>query len=192
MGRKDNGNHAVFVDRDGTIIREKNYLRKIKDVKLIRGAVSGLKMLARRGYKLFIVTNQSGIARGYLSEKKLKQINGYLVKLLNKKGAAVDGVYFCPHMPGYGCKCRKPALGMVVEACRKTKINLSKSFAVGDHVNDFLLGQNMGGRGIFLLTGHGRKELKKIKASCGGLKPDFISKNLFEAAKIIIKNGGIS
>ena len=108
MGRKDNGNHAVFVDRDGTIIREKNYLRKIKDVKLIRGAVSGLKMLARRGYKLFIVTNQSGIARGYLSEKKLKQINGYLVKLLNKKGAAVDGVYFCPHMPGYGCKCRKP------------------------------------------------------------------------------------
>ena len=180
-------NKAVFIDRDGTIIRERNYLRRIKDVGLMAGAVKGLQRLRAAGYKLVMVTNQSGIGRGYLTEKKLKQIRAYLQKILAKKKAGFDAVYYCRHLPDDGCNCRKPKLGMVKKAAKRLNINLKKSFSIGDHTNDFLLGQNMGGRGIFLLTGHGREELRKIRNGPRRLSPDKIAGSFIESVKWIIK-----
>jgi len=178
---------AVFIDRDGTLIREKNYLSKIRDVRLIAGAVEALKLLRRAGYALIMVTNQSGIGRGYFTEEQLRKVHLHLSALLKKKGAALDAIYYCPHHPDEDCKCRKPGLGMVNAAKKEFNLDLRRSYAVGDHTNDFLLGQNMGGKGIFVLTGHGRRERKKIESSKGELSPDKTFRNLFAAAKWIAR-----
>ncbi|MCX5782106.1 MAG: HAD family hydrolase [Elusimicrobia bacterium] len=188
MGRKDKKNRAVFIDRDGTIIHEKNYLRKVNEIKLLSGAVEALKILKEKKFKLILVTNQSGIARGFLTTNKLKQIHKYLESMLLRKGVKLDAVYFCPHGPDSGCDCRKPNLGMVKRAQKKFNINLKKSFTVGDHANDYLLGKNMGGKGIFILTGHGKQELKKIKKDKILIKPEKIFKNFLYAAKYMVKN----
>jgi histidinol phosphatase-like enzyme len=95
-------------------------------------------------------------------------------------------VYYCPHLPDKGCGCRKPNLGLVKKAQKKFKLDLKNSFSVGDHVNDFLLGQRMGGKGIFILTGHGREELKKIRQNRKIYKPDLITKDILSAAKWIV------
>ena len=188
MARKNQKSRAVFIDRDGTIIRERNYLRTLKEVKLLRGAVRALKLLRKAGFKLILVTNQSGVARGYLTIKKLKAIHAHLNKLLSKKGAKLDAVYFCPHGPDSKCLCRKPKLGMVKLAQKRFNIDLKKSYSVGDHTRDFLLGQNMGGKGIFVLTGHGKDGLKKIRSSRGELRPDGVFKDFLAAAKYIARS----
>ncbi|MCB4792494.1 MAG: HAD family hydrolase [Elusimicrobia bacterium] len=188
MAKRDKKNIAVFIDRDGTIVKERHYLRKVKDIKLLSGVIKALKLLKDRDFKIVIVTNQSGIGRGYLTEKKLKQINNYLIKLLKRKGAGVDALYYCPHLPDDGCICRKPKLGMIEKAKKKFNLDLKRSFSIGDHTNDFLLGQNMGGTGIFILTGHGKEEYIKIKNSKGKLKPDVLEKNLLTAALWIMKH----
>ncbi|MBN1621167.1 MAG: HAD family hydrolase [Endomicrobiales bacterium] len=186
MEKRTKKNIAVFLDRDGTIIRERHYLRKVKDIRILSGTVESLSLLRKAGYKLILVTNQSGIGRGYLTKKKLALIHTHLKKLLKKKGVYLDALYYCPHAPGDNCSCRKPKLGMVKLAQKRLNIDLKKSFTIGDHVNDFLLGQNMGGTGIFLLTGHGKEELEKINSSGGRLKPDRIEQNLLAAAKWIL------
>jgi histidinol-phosphate phosphatase family protein len=188
LGRKNKKSRAVFIDRDGTIIHERNYLRKVSDIKLLSGAVAALKLLKEKGFNLILVTNQSGIARGFLTTSKLRQIHNYLGSMLLTKGVKLDAIYFCPHGPDSGCNCRKPKLGMVKQAQRKFNINLKESFTVGDHVNDYLLGKNMGGKGIFILTGHGKQELKKIKKDKILIKPERIFKNFLCAAKYMAKN----
>jgi len=187
VGRKNSKRPAAFIDRDGTLIRERNYLSKIKDIKLIGGVVKALKLLRAAGFRIVMITNQSGIGRGYFTEKKLKSIHLALKKMLKKKGAALDAIYYCPHLPDHGCECRKPRTGLVKKAAKKLNIDLSASYSIGDHTGDFLLGQNMGGKGIFVLTGHGKREFKKIKASGGKLKPDFVAKNLPAASKWILR-----
>lgn len=183
-------NKAVFIDRDGTVIRERNYLRKVKDIRLLSGAVEGMKALRAAGFKLVMVTNQSGIGRGYFTEKKLRQIHAALQRLLSAKGAPFDRMYYCRHVPDDRCACRKPKTGMVEKAARELRLDLKRSFSMGDHTNDFLLGQNMGGRGVFLLTGHGREEYReKIMKDRAGLRPDKIARNFMEGAKWIIKQG---
>jgi histidinol-phosphate phosphatase family protein len=183
----DSQRRAVFIDRDGTLIREKNYLSKIKDVALISGAVEALKALQRAGYLFVIVSNQSGIGRGYFTEKKLLQIHRYLRKLLLGKGVTPDGIYYCPHHPDAGCDCRKPRLGMIKQAQKELGIDLAASYTIGDRKGDYLLGRNMGGKGIFVLTGHGKTELKKIRQTQGLPQPDCIARNLPAAARWILK-----
>ncbi|MFH1369263.1 MAG: HAD family hydrolase [Elusimicrobiota bacterium] len=184
MAKLRGKNKAVFIDRDGTVIHERNYLSKLKDIKIFSGAVKGLKLLRESGFKTILVTNQSAIARGYLTEKKLRKIHARLQELLKRKGVAFDGIYYCRHLPGDGCLCRKPGTGMVKAAARRFKIDLKKSFTIGDHVNDFLLGKNMGGKAVFLLTGHGREEFGKIKKT--GKRPDSIEPNFLKGVKWIL------
>lgn len=183
--RKD---RAVFIDRDGTVIRERNYLRKIKDIRLLSGAVPGLMLLKKAGFRLVMVTNQSGVGRGYLSEEKLKKIHDRLQAMLLSRGCAFDAVHYCVHLPTDGCGCRKPNTGMVRDAARRFNLDLKRSYSIGDHVNDFKLGQNMGGKGVFVLTGHGRRELKRIKASKGKLAPDAVAKDFMSGARWIIRD----
>jgi len=179
---------AVFLDRDGTLIQEKNYLRRIADLKFIKGAIEAVKLLRTKGFKIFIITNQSGIARGYFSEKKLLQIHDSLEKKLIQKGAWVDGIYYCPHGPDDNCSCRKPKTAMVKRAQKEHKINLKKSYVIGDHPADFILAKNMGGKGVLVLSGHGKHELKNTLSKKGVQKPDKTTKNILSAAKWIVRD----
>jgi histidinol-phosphate phosphatase family protein len=188
LERHDRKSPAVFIDRDGTIIYERNYLRKIKDIKLFAFAVESMKLLKEHGYKLVIITNQSGIGRGYFSEARLKKIHLRLLEMLGRKGVKIDAVYYCPHLPDDGCECRKPKLALVRLAQRKLRLDLKRSCSIGDHMGDYLLGKNMGGKGLFVLTGHGREVLKMIDSPKTKVKPDFVAKNILVAAKWIVNN----
>ena len=188
MGTKHKKNAAVFIDRDGTLIKEKDYLSRIKDIELFSRSVDALKLLKRAGFKLILVSNQSGIGRGYFTENKLKQIHSALQKILRKKGAGFDAMYYCPHLPDEGCSCRKPNLGLVNLAKKKFNLDLKSSYSIGDHKGDFLLGRNMGGKGIFVLTGHGRRELGKFSAARSAPTPHRIENNIYSAAKWILKD----
>ncbi|MDR1928953.1 MAG: HAD family hydrolase [Endomicrobium sp.] len=177
---------AVFLDRDGTIIFNKKYLNSPKKVKLFSFIAESIIKLKNAGFKIIVVTNQSGINRGILTKKQLNIINEKINNLLKKKGAKIDGFYYCPHIEADDCKCRKPKIGMVLEGSRFFNINLKESYVIGDCIKDYLLGFNMGGKGILVLTGHGKKQRKEISKE--KIKPMAISKNLKEAVKVIVQN----
>jgi D-glycero-D-manno-heptose 1,7-bisphosphate phosphatase len=184
------GSPAVFLDRDGTINEEVGYLSDPEKVVLIPGAAEALIRLKAAGFKLIVLTNQSGVARGYFTARELADVNKRLDSMLAEKGAAVDAYYFCPHHPKYGemveCDCRKPRTGMVDTAAREHGIDLSRSYFVGDKRTDVLLGKNAGGKSILVLTGFGKDEALLLKEE--GLKADMVLDGLPEAADWIIED----
>ena len=134
---------AVFFDRDGTINIEKNYMFRIEDFEYLPGAKEGMKMLQDAGYKLIIVTNQSGIARGYYTEDDYKKLNSWMLEDLRKSGIDIVGTYYCPHHPEAKidkykceCKCRKPGIYLFEEAIADHDIDVGVSFALGDKMRD--------------------------------------------------------
>ena len=155
-GTRDSGlekRPAVFLDRDGTIIDELGYLGDPDKVVLYPGVHDALMLLKEAGYLLLIVTNQSGIARGYFSLEDSVAVNLKLLQVLSDLGVALDGFYFCPHLPDDGCPCRKPAPGMVRKAETDFNINLSNSWVIGDTDKDVLLGSEAGIRPLLVKTG---------------------------------------
>jgi histidinol-phosphate phosphatase family protein len=177
---------AVFLDRDGTINEEVNYLSDISQVKILPKSAEAIKLLNEHGFIIIIITNQSGVARGYFSEKTLKEIHNHLKSELQKDGAAVDAIYFCPHHPDDGCGCRKPTLGLIKKAVEDWNINLTSSFMVGDKLVDVETGKRAGCQTVLVLTGYGEKEAKEMEKS--DTHPDHIAKDLYQAALWIIKN----
>src|SRR3990172_6752341 len=182
---------AAFLDRDGTIIEENGYISKIKQVDFIPGSIEAIKRLKSLGYKIIVITNQSGVAQRFFTEKALKKVHKYLQKELKKNKAGWDGIYYCPHHPRVGlkrylknCNCRKPKTGLVKLAAREHKLKLKGSVVIGDRLSDVGLGKNAEIKSILLFTCHGKKESKKITAFSKS-KPDFIAKNLLEAAKLL-------
>lgn len=140
------GRPAAFLDRDGTINREVNYLRNTADLRLLPGAADAVRRLNEAGYAVVVLTNQSGVARGYLDETMLRKIHRLLLTRLARRGAAIDAVYFCPHHPDEGeppyrkaCDCRKPGKGMLHRAVRDLGIRIEGSVVVGDHERDVQL-----------------------------------------------------
>lgn len=185
----------VFLDRDGTINEEVEYLRRVEDLRLIPGASSAIKALKQAGYKIFVVTNQSGIARGLLSEAKLCEIHMELEKMLNAEGAFVDGWFYCPHHPSAGssvytveCKCRKPGTGMIDKALKQYRHEIDNKFVVGDTLSDIQLAQNAGAIPILVKTGHGIKTLEELKEPELD-KVAYIAADLLDAAQWIIHKG---
>lgn len=170
---------AVFIDRDGTIVENLDYVYRLEDYKLIPNAIKGLKLL--KNYKLFIVTNQSGIGRGLYSLKDMHNFNKFLLKDLKKQNIDIKKIYYCPHNPEDNCKCRKPKTKMLEDAQKEFKVDLNKSFVIGDQRADIELGKNGNCKTILVLTGNGKKTRKEIKA-------DFVVKDLLDAAKWILKN----
>ncbi len=185
MGKRTEKSPAVFLDRDGTIIFDKNYLSSPEQVKVYSYAAGSINKLREAGFKIIVVTNQSGIARGMFTEKDLVKVHKRFISLLKEQGAKIDGLYYCPHL-GDECMCRKPKTGMVLRAAKEHNIDLKKSYTVGDSVRDYLLGYNMGGKGILVLTGHGKKQQRKIKDE--KIKPLAVCKTLKLAAGIIIND----
>ncbi|MDO8536898.1 MAG: HAD family hydrolase [bacterium] len=180
---------AVFLDRDGTIIRQVELLHKASEVKLLPSAARAIKALNKLGFLVIIVTNQPVVARGIIGEKEVDEIHALLVGRLAKSGAKVDAIYFCPHHPEatlkkyrLRCKCRKPEIGMILSAAKKYGINLKISFMVGDSTRDTQAGNNAKLKTILVKTGHGGKDKWQFKA-----RPDFVVNNLSGAVRIIKK-----
>jgi len=155
---------AVFIDRDGTINEEKEYLYRSEDFAFITGADQAIRLLNESGFLVIIVTNQSGVARGYYTEEDVHQLHMHIASSLEKSGARVDAWYYCPHHPaGRGsyalpCSCRKPLPGMLLEAARRYDIDLESSFMIGDKLVDVEAGAAAGCRSFLVRTGYGAEE----------------------------------
>lgn len=186
MGKNNTKKPAAFIDRDGTIIFDKNYLSSPEQVKVYSYAADSINKLRKAGFKIIVVTNQSGIARKMFTEKDLAKVNKRFLSILKEQGAKIDALYYCPHVDEDKCECRKPKTGMALRAAEEHDIDLEKSYTVGDSVRDYILGYKMGGKGILVLTGHGKKQQKKIKEE--KIKPLKVCRTLKEAANLIIKD----
>ena len=138
---------AVFLDRDNTLIFDPGYIHEAEKVRLLEGVGRGLRLLKEAGYLLIVVSNQSGIGRGYYTPKEFWEVNERLQELLKPHGVRIDDFFFCPHRPDEGCSCRKPATGMVEEAARKWGIELGESFVIGDKDSDVELAFRAGCKG---------------------------------------------
>lgn len=144
-------NKAVFLDRDGTVNIEKNYLFKAADFIFIKGTVEAINIFHDLGYKVIVISNQAGVARGYYSENDVKELHHFIDAELKKGDEYIDGYYYCPHHPegvivkyAGECKCRKPKTGMIEQAAADFDINLKESIIVGDKEIDILTGKNAG------------------------------------------------
>lgn len=175
---------AVFLDRDGTINEEINYLSKIEQLKILPKVSSAIKLLNENDFLVIMITNQSGVARGLFTMDTLDDINKHLVNMLQSEGAKIDGIFICPHHPDFGCDCRKPKTGLLKEAASKFEIDLSSSYMIGDKYTDLKTGVNSGCKTILVLTGYGKEEAEKTED--WDFEPDFVAGDLFQAAKWII------
>ena len=168
---------AVFIDRDGTIIHDADYCSDPKQVRIFPGVLEALQQLRDRGYKIIIITNQSGIGRGFFSEEQYRAVEAEVLRQVGPN--LIDATYFCPDAPDPSSRCRKPAPGMVLDAARDLNVDLSRSFFVGDKEVDAECGHNAGTRSIRVRTGFD----KKTDGSCA----DWIAEDLNHAAEIILK-----
>jgi D-glycero-D-manno-heptose 1,7-bisphosphate phosphatase len=170
----------AILDRDGTIIAERHYLSDPEQVELLPGASLGLRQLAQMGLGLVVVTNQSGIGRGFFDRDRLEQIHQRMQDLLAAEGVDLDGIYFCPHIPADACQCRKPRAGLVERAARDLGFDPKESFAIGDKPCDIELGQRVGATTFLVRTGYGAQVAAGNEA-----QPDYVVDDLSEAQKII-------
>ncbi|RPJ55355.1 MAG: HAD family hydrolase [Acidobacteria bacterium] len=182
-------NRAVFLDRDGTIIEEVNYLRRIEEMIVFPFAADALRSLSAAGFLNVVVSNQSAVARGFLDEGALKTIHEELARRLKKDGAIIDAFYYCPHhveatIEKYrkACECRKPRPGLIFLAASDLQIDVMSSFVVGDRAGDIGAAREAGCRSVLVKTGYGETALNELN----GLKPDYVAENLLEAAEWII------
>jgi len=169
MDETDNLSPGLFVDRDGTLIVNKHYPADPEQVELIDGSVEALRLARQQGYKIIVVSNQSGVARGYFSYEDVERVNFRMTALLAQHGIGVDAIYFCPHhemkgtVPEYTvpCNCRKPAPGMAEKAALEHNLDLRRSVVIGDSMADYNLGCVVGGRSVLVRTGYGASVIEK-------------------------------
>jgi D,D-heptose 1,7-bisphosphate phosphatase len=148
-------NRAVFVDRDGTINRDVPYCSRPEDFELLAGVGEGIRLLNENGYKVIVITNQSGIARGYFTEETLEEIHQKMRQDLKAYHARVDAIYYCPHHPDEGCDCRKPNPKMVFEAAKDLNCDISKSYVIGDSEKDIEMGLRAGCNQSLMINSNG-------------------------------------
>lgn len=177
--------YTIFLDRDGTLNPDPGYIKSPDQLELFPGVALALARLKQAGARLIVVTNQSGIARGYLTEADLAQIHAKLRRALDEAGAPLDGIYFCPHHPDEGCRCRKPETGMIDRAVRDHGIDMSRSYVVGDHVRDIELAKRAGAHSLFVTTGN-EPAREQAELAAKGMAPDHVATSLGEAADWIL------
>ena len=175
----------VLLDRDGTIIFDKHYLANPDDVELLPGAIDGLRRLAELGCKLIVVTNQSGVARGYFDEPTLARIHERMRVLLAAEGIQLDALYYCPHSIDDACRCRKPQPGMAEQAAAAFGFDLNAAFVVGDRCTDLNLARAIGATSILVRTGVGVET--ENDAECIA---DFVANDLRDAAEFVAQKIG--
>lgn len=184
-------NKAIFLDRDGTINVEKHYIYKTEDFEFLPGVLEGLKLLQNAGYLLIIITNQSGIGRGYYSEEDFLTLNKWMLRKFEENSIHISKVYYCPHSPNAQlekyrvmCTCRKPALGMFRKAIREFDIDLAQSWAIGDKIRDCVICDKSPCKGF--LIGQNEKENIIAEVMRGKQKNKQYARDLREAVKRIL------
>lgn len=192
---KQNPYKAVFLDRDGTLSEDVGYIDNVGDFRLYGDTCDALKRLSAAGFKLIVVTNQSGVARGYFPESCVVEINDHMSRLLGERGITLDGIYYCPYFTGgsvpeyaIDAPCRKPDTGMILEAVDDIGIDLGRSYMVGDSDSDIMCGKNAGLRTVLVRTGHGREAERKIDMTNERERPECITDSIGEAATWIIND----
>jgi D-glycero-D-manno-heptose 1,7-bisphosphate phosphatase len=176
---------AVFLDRDGTILEEMGYLNHISRFRMLSGVAAAIRGLNTAQLPVVVVTNQSGVARGYFPESLVREVHDRMICELAAEGARVDGVYYCPHVGADECDCRKPKTGMLERAASELKLDLKKSFVVGDRSGDVELARRAGSRSVLVRTGFGEGEVA-WHANKWTHQPDFVAKDLSQAADWIL------
>jgi D-glycero-D-manno-heptose 1,7-bisphosphate phosphatase len=180
MNNEPHPRRYVMLDRDGTLIAERHYLSDPAQVELLPGAVDGLQRLRQLDLGLVMVTNQSGVGRGYFSRARLDEVHQRLKDLLAEHQIVLDGVYVCPHVPEEDCPCRKPRTGLVAAAAAELGFEPSAGFVIGDKPCDIELGQAVKARTFLVRTGYGAKHEADATTQA-----DFVVDNILEAAVII-------
>ncbi|MDQ1592374.1 MAG: D-glycero-D-manno-heptose 1,7-bisphosphate phosphatase [Pyrinomonadaceae bacterium] len=184
---------AVFIDRDGTISEEVGYVNHPSRYRVFPYAAEAIKVLNEAGWLAVLVTNQAGVARGYFTEDVIGAVHTLLAQELERGGARLDAIYYCPHHPSVGeppyrfdCDCRKPRPGLIRRAAADLDIDLAASWMVGDRYGDTELARNAGTRAALVLSGYGRGEWEYQRAAWRH-QPDLVAENLLEAVHAIIK-----
>jgi len=185
---------AVFLDRDGTINEDADYLSDPEKLKLIPGSGEAIRLINEAGLLAIVLTNQSGVARGYFPEAQISAVNRRLDLLLAQEGAKIDAYYYCPHHPTEGsgpylmeCDCRKPRTGMIEKAVKELDIDPEISYMVGDKLSDLKMASAAGSKGILVRTGYGIKtEIDIIKEGLSQLYK--VTDNLFTAVRWILED----
>ena len=170
----------VLIDRDGTLVVEKNYLSNPDELELIPGAAQALQRLQAAGWGLCVVTNQAGIGRGYFDLTDLEQVHRRLVEMLAQFNVTLDGIYFCPHAPDEGCSCRKPLPGMIHQAMATHGFDPREAWVIGDKEVDVGLGHAVGAKSILVRTGYGKLQESATHA-------DFVADDLAGAVDLILQ-----
>jgi len=174
---------AVFLDRDDTIAKDVPYCSRVEDFEILPSVPEGIRLLNEHGFIVVVITNQSGIARGYFTEQTLSQIHEKLHRELGRWNAHVDAIYHCPHHPDDGCECRKPKPTLLLQAAKDMGIDLHLSYMVGDDVKDIDSGRSAGCKTVLVTTGPDRGSLEGQEVS-----PDYVAHSLCEAAEWIVRD----
>ncbi len=172
---------TVFLDRDGTINEDIGYLSDPEKLVLIKGAARAIRLLNEAGIKVIVISNQSGVGRGYYTDAHVDAVNERMKEYLAEEGARVDGIYYCNHHPDFDCNCRKPRTGLAERAAKEHGLNHERAYVVGDKACDVSLAKNLKGRGILVLTGKGADEIECMEEA-----PDFVAQDIFEAVAWIL------
>lgn len=181
---------VVFLDRDGVINRvlRNGYVRSWKEFVFLPGSLSAIRELRLSGFQIFIVSNQAGVGKGIVGQQALQDIHARLLKRIEEESGEVKAVYFCQHRPEENCRCRKPEPGLLLAAARDYKINLSRTYLVGDTIKDIQAGQKVGAFTILVKTGKGKAEM--ARRHHWPVKPDHIATSLATAANFILRHQG--
>ena len=184
-------NKVIFLDRDGVINKDPEHLKfqyvtRWKDFKFLPGAKRAIKKLTDAGYSIYIISNQAGVAKKYFSMRDLKRITANMMKEAEKAGGKITAAYYCPHRIEDNCGCRKPKAGLFKKALKRGPIDFKKAFFVGDNIRDVQAGKAIGCRTLLVLTG----KVRSRKNNGWAAKPDFIKRDLLEAAEFILNKDG--
>ncbi|MCD6307104.1 MAG: HAD family hydrolase [Deltaproteobacteria bacterium] len=184
---------AVFMDRDGTINEQMGYINHITRFILLPGSAEAIRLLNSHGFLTIVVSNQSGVARGYFPIDLVHEVHRRLQQFLQQEGAVLDAILFCPHYPNgkvpeYSktCACRKPRTGMIEEACRQFSIDMANSFVVGDRCTDMELAARAGLKGILVRTGYGLGDLEYVMPNFP-YRPFHVADDLLDAAQWLVR-----
>ena len=186
---------AVFIDRDGTMNEQMGYVNHLSRFKILPRVPQAVRMLNHHGFLVLVVSNQSGVARGYYPLDLVKTLHHLLVTRIREKKGSIDGIFFCPHHPAGSvpefsrdCDCRKPKTGLIEQACKSFEIDLLRSIVVGDMCTDMELAQRAGLPGVLVKTGYGLGEIEYILPR-KTVKPSHIAEDLLDAVRWILRRG---
>ena len=185
--KEDFLNRAIFLDRDGVINEDRvDYIKSWEEFRFIKGVRQALKKIHQAGIPVVVITNQSVIGRGLVTEGGLSVIHDRMCQAVQKSGGRITKIYYCPHYPNDHCRCRKPRIGMLKKAAKELDLDLKKCLFIGDSLKDIQAGNRAGCRTVLVQTGQGGESLKKILTGKTRIRPDWVCDDLAAATTLIL------